>query len=59
MRIEIDKKLAVTLLKAVKRGHLDTSEIPELQRELDLRRPGRVLSIQEIKELIDELENEY
>lgn len=59
MKIEVDRALAIVLLKAVQRGCLDTAEIPEIQRELDLRQPARCLTKQEIRELWDELEREY
>lgn len=59
MKIELTRETRIKLIKAARDGYLDTSEIAELEDQIDIRRPARVLTKEEIRELFDELEENY
>ena len=54
MKINISKESKMELLKAIKRGELDTDLIPELKPY----EPARILSMKEAKEYISSLMND-
>ncbi|GAB6013379.1 hypothetical protein [Viscerimonas tarda] len=58
MKIKIEREEKIVLLKALKDGFLDTDMIPELKKVLDLAQPARVLTRQEAKEYLNQIENE-
>lgn len=59
MILNIDRALKLELLKALKAGQLDTDRIPELKQALQAREPARILTKQEAKELINQLESKH
>lgn len=58
MIIEINKAEKVQLLKALQLGFIDTDKIPALKTELDKAQPARILTKEESKEFINQIENE-
>lgn len=57
MRINLDKSDKIELLKALKTGVLDTDTIPELAKVMKLHEPARILTKEEARELLQELES--
>lgn len=58
MKIKIERKEKIALLKALKDGFLETDNIPELKVVLDNAQPARILTKQEAKEYLSQIENE-
>lgn len=58
MRVKIEKQEKAALLKALKDGFIETDNIPALKAVLDNSAPARILTKEEAKELIKQVENE-
>lgn len=58
MKIKIEREEKIVLLNALKDGFLDTDNIPELKKILDNAQPARILTKQEVKEYLNQIENE-
>lgn len=59
MIIQLDRVQKVALLKMIKTGFINTDAIPELKAALQAREPARILTMQEAKELIQELNTNH
>lgn len=59
MKIEINRAEKLELLNALQSGILDTDKIPALKTIIDNAKPARILSKQEAKELLKDIENNY
>jgi hypothetical protein len=58
MKFEIKRAEKLELLKAIQTGVMDTDRIPALKTELDKAKPARILTKEESKEFINQIENE-
>ncbi len=59
MKIKLDKQAKIGLLKAIQIGILDTDTISELKTLVEKYRPARVLSPKELREYMNQIEEEY
>lgn len=57
MKIKIEREEKIVLLQALKDGFLDTDNLPELKKVLDLAKPARILTKEEAQELLKDIEN--
>jgi hypothetical protein len=55
MEIQINRAEKLELLKACQTGVLDTDKIPELKKMIDLRQPAKLLTREQAKEFMEEI----